>query len=211
LATDVTALLDYEVEMVLVLLEDIDPASLDDAGFTPQLGYFIGNDVSARTVAILREGQPNRSAYWGASKSFRGFMPVADHAWVPDEPKPNAIPCVVIETTVNGQLRQSESTEDLIYTPVRMLRFIHAQYPESPLGKGTMIFTGTPGGVAMTTPRWLARLSSLIGLSRFRKLNAKLHGDTTRFLKPGDRVVARGQGLGKISILIAGPTEAALR
>jgi 2-keto-4-pentenoate hydratase/2-oxohepta-3-ene-1,7-dioic acid hydratase in catechol pathway len=201
---ELSALLDYEVEMGFVLLHDIDPASLDDPGFAPELGFFIGNDVSARTLAILGEGQPNRFDYWGVSKSFPGFMPVADRAWVPSEAKPNGIPCVVIETTVNGELRQKQSTDNLIYTPVQMLAFIHAKYPDAPLQKGTLVFTGTPGGVALTTPRWLARLSNLLGLSRFKKLSAKLDGNTDRFLSPGDRVVVRGESLGQVSIDIAG-------
>jgi 2-keto-4-pentenoate hydratase/2-oxohepta-3-ene-1,7-dioic acid hydratase in catechol pathway len=198
----ISPLLDYEVEMGLVLLEDIDPQSLDDPGFVPRLGFFIANDLSARALAILGDGRPNTHDYWGASKSFPGFMPVADRAWVPNEAKQDAIPCVVIETAVNGEVRQQESTDDLIYTPRQMLRFIHAKYPETPLAKGTIVLTGTPGGVAMKTPRWLVRLSGLLGLSRFTKLEAKLEGDTTPFLKPGDQVVVRGKGLGKVTIRV---------
>lgn len=199
---DLSALLDYEVEMGFVLLEDVDRASLEETDFAPELGFFIGNDVSARALAILGEGQPNRFHFWGASKSFAGFMPVADRAWVPSEAEPNGIPCVVIETTVNDQVRQRQSTANLIYTPLQMLRFIQAKYPDTTLQKGTMVLTGTPGGVAMNTPRWLARLSELVGLSRFKKLAAKLGGDTSRFLKPGDHVVVRGEGLGEVSIAI---------
>lgn len=199
-----SALLDYEGEMGFVLLRDIEPSSLDDPGFAPELGFFVGNDVSARTLAIVGEGQSNRFDYWGVSKSFPGFMPVTDRAWVPSEAKPNGIPTVVIETTVNGELRQRQSTDNMIYTPVQMLRFIRAKYPDAPLSEGTIVFTGTPGGVALTTPRWLARLSNLLGLSRFKKLSAKLDGDTSRFLTPGDRVVVRGEGLGEVGIEIRG-------
>jgi 2-keto-4-pentenoate hydratase/2-oxohepta-3-ene-1,7-dioic acid hydratase in catechol pathway len=200
---ELSPLLDYEVEMGFVLLDDIDPAALDDASFAPQVGFFIANDLSARTLAILGEGQRNRFGYWGVSKSFPGFMPVTDRAWVPKEAKPNGIPCVVIETTVNDELRQKQTTDDLIYTPAQMLRFIRTKYPNTPLQKGTFVLTGTPGGVALTTPRWLARLSHLLGLSRFTKLAAKLDGDTTRFLSPGDRVVVRGEDLGQVSVVIA--------
>lgn len=199
---ELSALLDYEVEMGFVLLDAVDRASLDETGFAPRLGFFIGNDVSARTLAILGEGQLNRFDFWGVSKSFAGFMPVADRVWVPDEAKPNGIPCVVIETTVNGELRQKQSTSNLIYTPVQMLRFIQAKYPDTTLEKGTIVLSGTPGGVAMKTPRWLARLSNLMGLTRFKKLAAKLGGDTSRFLSPGDHVAMRGQELGEISIVI---------
>jgi 2-keto-4-pentenoate hydratase/2-oxohepta-3-ene-1,7-dioic acid hydratase in catechol pathway len=201
---ELSALLDYEVEMGFVLLEDLSPAALEDPEFAPQIGFFIANDVSARSIAILGEGRPNRFDYWGVSKSFPGFMPVADRAWIPNETKPNGVPCVIIETRVNGEVRQRQSTDDLIYTPAQMLRFIHAKYPDARLHTGTFVLTGTPGGVALTTPRWLVRLGNLIGLSRFKKLTAKLDGDTSRFLKPGDRVVTQGEGLGKVSITIGG-------
>ena len=201
---ELSALLDYEGEMGFVLLRDIDPASLDDPGFAPDLGFFIGNDVSARTLAILGEGQATRFDFWGVSKSFPGFMPVTDRAWVPDKPKANGIPRVLIATTVDGELRQKQSTDNLIYTPVQMLRFIHAKYPDAPLSKGTLVLTGTPGGVALRTPRWLARLSDLLGLGRFKKLSAKLNGDTSRFLSPGTTVLVRGQGLGEVGVQITG-------
>ena len=118
----------------------------------------------------------------------------------------NEYVAIDIETTVNGELRQRQATDNLIYTPAQMLEFIHEKYPDAPLHKGTVVFTGTPGGVALTTPRWLARLSQLLGLSRFKKLSAKLAGDTSRFLRPGDRVVVRGQGLGEVAIEIADPS-----
>lgn len=201
---EVSPLLDYEVELAFVLLEDVSPAALEDPEFAPKLGFFIANDVSARTLAILGEGRSNRFDYWGVSKSFPGFMPVADRTWVPNEAKPNGVPCVVIESTVNGEVRQRQSTDDLIYTPVQMLRFIHSKYPDVRLEKGTFVLTGTPAGVALTVPRWLVRLGNLIGLSRFKKLATKLDGDTSRFLKPGDQVVTQGEGLGKVSITIGG-------
>lgn len=195
-------LLDYEVEMGFVLLEDIDPSRLDDPSFAPRLGFFVANDLSARSLAILGEGRANRYEYWGISKSLPGFMPIADRAWVPEEPERNGIPCVEIELLVNGEVRQRQSTANLIYTPAEMLGFVHAAFPDAPLTAGTIVLTGTPGGVAMTTPRWLVRLGNLVGLSRFKKLSAKLEGDTSRFLVAGDTVVARAQDLGEVSITL---------
>lgn len=116
---NIEPLLDYEVEMGVVLLEDIDPSSLHDPSFAPRLGFFIANDLSARSIAILGEGQADRYGYWGVSKSFPGFMPIADRAWVPAEAKPDGIPCIDIATTVNGEVRQQQSTANLIYTPRR--------------------------------------------------------------------------------------------
>jgi 2-keto-4-pentenoate hydratase/2-oxohepta-3-ene-1,7-dioic acid hydratase in catechol pathway len=199
---ELAPLLDYEVELGFVLLDDIDPSQLEDPSFAPRLGFFIANDLSARSLAILGEGRVDRYAYWGVSKSFRGFMPIAERAWVPAEAKPNGIPCVEIETLVNGEVRQRASTANMIYTPVQMLHFVHSEFPDAPLRAGMIVLTGTPGGVAMSTPRWLVRLGDLVGLSRFKKLSTKLGGDRSRFLDVGDEVTVRGQGLGEVTITI---------
>ena len=200
--SELPALLDYEAEMGFVLLDDVDPSELEDPEFAPRLGFFIANDLSARTLAILGEGRPNRHAYWGVSKSFPGFLPIADKAWVPEKSVPRGSPCVEIETIINGEVRQRDSTESLIYTPAQMLAFIHDAFPDAPLAKGTIVLTGTPGGVAMTTPRWLARLANLVGLSRFTKLSAKLDSDEAAFLQVADEVTVRGQGLGKVTVTV---------
>jgi 2-keto-4-pentenoate hydratase/2-oxohepta-3-ene-1,7-dioic acid hydratase in catechol pathway len=198
----VSPMLDYEGELGLVLLDDIDPNDLARPDFAPNLGFFVANDLSARSLGLLGEGQTNRYAYWGASKSFPGFMPIPAQAWVPNQTTSMSLPCVDLETTVNGEVRQHQNTRDLIYTPVQMLRFIHTSYPDRALEKGDIILTGTPSGVAVRVPRALVRLANLIGLNRFKKLNAALGRDQSRFLGEGDTVVVRAQALGKVTVTI---------
>ena len=93
-------------------------------------------------------------------------------------------------------------TSRSLYTPLQVLRFIHASYPESPMRKGTMVLTGTPGGVALKAPRWMMRAGDLVGMSRFKKLSIKLDSDLSTFLKPGDQVVVSGEGLGSVTVRI---------
>ncbi|MEM7436780.1 MAG: fumarylacetoacetate hydrolase family protein [Myxococcota bacterium] len=200
---DVTPLLDYEVELGFVLLEDVDPKDLGQEDYVPKIGFFIANDVSSRTVALLGEGQSNRYDFWGASKSFPGFMPVGAQAFVPRDPHANSLPCVDIETEVNGEVRQQQNTRNMIYTPREMLRFVQAKYPDQPLEAGDIVLTGTPSGVAVRVPRPLVRLANLVGLDRFDKLEAALGRDQSRFLASGDEVVVRGDGLGEVSITVA--------
>lgn len=202
---NIPALLDYETELGLVLLEDIDFTRLDDKEYIPKVGFFMANDLGARSLAVLGEGQENRYDYWGISKSFAGFTPISDQMWIPNQFIANGLPCITIETLVNDELRQYQSTSDLIYTPLQMLQFIHRKYPNDSLKKGNLILTGTPGGVAMSTPRWLVRLAHLIGMDRFGLLKAasKKQNDP-KFLKDGDRVIVRGEGLGSIEVFIKG-------
>lgn len=197
------ALLDYEVELGFVLLEDIDFNHLKNDQYAPKIGFFMANDLSARSLAILGEGQANRYDYWGVSKSFAGFTPMSDQMWIPNEFKANALPCMMIETLVNDEIRQQQLTSDLIYTPLQMLQAIHRKYPQTLLKKGDVVLTGTPGGVAMSAPRWLMRLAGIIGMERFEKLgHATGEEDIAKFLKAGDKVEIRGEGLGSVVVTI---------
>ena len=126
------------------------------------------------------------------------FLPVGGQVWIPNAPRSNTIPCVKIETYVNGKVRQSQTTDNMIYTPLEMLRFIAQKYPMNQLKRGDMVLTGTPGGVAIATPRALVRLSNLLGFDRYKKLSIKQGGDLSGFLKAGDIVEVSGEGLGKI-------------
>ncbi|MEM7181300.1 MAG: fumarylacetoacetate hydrolase family protein [Spirochaetota bacterium] len=196
------ALLDYEVELGFVLLEDISLELLYDSDYVPKLGFFIANDLSARSLAVLGEGSGHREDYWGVSKSFNGFLPMIEKYWIPTTRQRASIPCITIETIVNGKIRQRESTSNMIYTPKEILVATHKKFPNQPLRKGDLFLTGTPGGIALYTPRWLTRLSNLIGLDRFSKLSAILRKDRSPFLKDGDVVEVRGQGLGSVSTKI---------
>ncbi len=198
------ALLDYETEMGFVLLEDIANGQLSDDNFIPKIGFFMANDFGARSVAIMGEGQSNRYDYWGISKSFPGFTPMSEQMWIPHEFQANAIPCIIVETLVNGEVRQHQTTADLIYTPLQMLQAIQRKYPKAALKKGDLVLTGTPAGVIMSAPRWMMRAAAIIGLDRIDKLKAKIgESEVAKFLQTGDKVTVRGDGLGSVSVTIS--------
>ena len=196
-------LLDYEVELGLVLLEDVSAEDIANPDFNPKIGFILANDLSARSVAILGEGRENRYEYWGASKSFPGFTPINQRIWVPETKILDAIPCVTLNTQVNGELRQNEVTSNLIYTPSEMLGFIRSAYPLEDLKKGDIILTGTPGGVTLNVPRWKSRLAQLVGLDRFQKLEiSQKESSAKAFLKPGDTVRVSAEWLGDVSTTV---------
>ena len=198
------SLLDYEAELAFVLLEGISPKDISDPGFVPKIGFLVANDLSARSIAILGEDQKNRYDYWGASKSHPGFTPINEQPWVPDIQQANAIPCVTLQTHVDGELRQNENTRNLIYTPADMLGFIHKKYPNTAMNKGDIILTGTPGGVTFNVPRWKARLAKLIKLDRFQKLAiSQKQSSANKFLKAGNEVTVSADWLGAVSVAIA--------
>ncbi|MDD5556541.1 MAG: fumarylacetoacetate hydrolase family protein [bacterium] len=201
---DLPALLDYEAELAFVLLEDVDWRRIDERAYAPRMGFFIANDLSARSVAVLGEGRPDRDAFWGASKSFRGFMPVGPTMWVPDALSLDAVVCVILTTEVNGEVRQRDSTGRLLYTPRRMLKAVAARFPDDLPAEGDVILTGTPAGVALRVPAWKTALADLLGIDRFARLSSVIGmaERSGRFLAPGDEVTVSGGPLGSVTTVI---------
>jgi 2-keto-4-pentenoate hydratase/2-oxohepta-3-ene-1,7-dioic acid hydratase in catechol pathway len=196
-------LIDYEAELAFVLLEDISAQDLTRSDFIPKIGFLVANDLSARSIAILGDGQKNRYDYWGASKGFSGFTPISNQVWIPKIQVSNGIPCIQLQTHVDGMIRQNENTNNLIYTPKDMLKFIQKRYPTSSLQKGDLILTGTPGGVILNVPRWKVRLAAIIGMDRFQKLSiSQSKSNIDKFLKAGNDVRISAEWLGTINTTI---------
>lgn len=112
------------------------------------LGYTAGNDVSSRYWQM-----PERSGnQHGPAKSFDKFAPIGpvivSSKIVPDPYN------LSIRSIVNGEVRQSARTDDLIYDIPAIIKHISRG---TTLRKGTVVMTGTPSGVAafMKPPAWL--------------------------------------------------------
>ena len=112
------------------------------------LGYSAGNDVSSRYWQ-----RPERSGgQHGYAKSFDKFAPIGPI--IASTAAINDATALKLKTRVNGEERQSARTNDMIHQIPAILRFISRGTTLKP---GTIIMTGTPGGVAafMNPPPWL--------------------------------------------------------
>jgi 2-keto-4-pentenoate hydratase/2-oxohepta-3-ene-1,7-dioic acid hydratase in catechol pathway len=193
------ALLDYEVELGLQLLEDIAVRDLD-APVLP-IACFIACDLTVRTVQILGEGTANRMAYWSAAKSFPGTFLAGAPVRVADGAE------IVLTTTVNGVRRQHSSTAQLLHPPRELLRFLARSAGVATLAAGDVVLTGTPGGIALMVPRWKRWIADRV-LDRFGKLAAATRGGA-KFLAAGDVVEIDGGILGaRRAVVVAGPEAA---
>lgn len=197
------ALLDYEVEIGMVLFDDVALSQLDDPAFTARIGLFVANDLTARSVQITGEGSVDKMRFWSAAKSFPDFLPVGGLVWCPSQPSLDRLPELVLETRVNGQIRQSASMQQLLYTPREMLRFAARHAPDNQLRMHDVVLTGTPAGIALTIPRWKRRLAAL--LPRRQRVMAALRAnlDNPRFLQPGDEIAFSAGWLGSQTLRIA--------
>ncbi|MGB8259381.1 MAG: fumarylacetoacetate hydrolase family protein [Terracidiphilus sp.] len=99
-------------------------------------GYTLANDVTARDLQ-KKDGQPTQ---WTRAKGFDTFCPVGPV--VSDEVDPAA--GLVLETRVNGELRQHGSTLDFLFDIPALLAYITSAITLEP---GDLVLTGTPAGV----------------------------------------------------------------
>ena len=142
--TRLTAKLDYEVELAVIIgkaARDVNPEDAADYIF----GYTILNDVSARD---LQTGHTQ----WYFGKSLDGFTPIGPWIVTADEiPFP---PALDISASVNGEVRQQSNTAQLIHTIPKVIAELSSGMTLLP---GTIIATGTPSGVGMgfDPPRFL--------------------------------------------------------
>jgi 2-keto-4-pentenoate hydratase/2-oxohepta-3-ene-1,7-dioic acid hydratase in catechol pathway len=101
------------------------------------LGYTCFNDVSDRH-AQAADGQ------WTRAKGYDTFAPIGP--WIETEANPDNLK---LETYLNGELRQSASTSDLIFDISKLVSFISSIMTLLP---GDIIATGTPSGVDPMKP-----------------------------------------------------------
>lgn len=153
--------LDYEAELAVILKKDarqVRPERVKDYIF----GYTVLNDVSARNIQT-------RHKQWYLGKSLDGFAPMGPCILTADSVE--YPPHLQVRSYVNGELRQDENTEMLIFGIDHIVSELSMGMT---LKAGTIISTGTPAGVGMgfTPPK---------------------------FLKPGDVVVCEIESIGKIS------------
>jgi 2-keto-4-pentenoate hydratase/2-oxohepta-3-ene-1,7-dioic acid hydratase in catechol pathway len=198
-------LLDYEVEIGLVILERITCEMLDNKYFNPTLGFILVNDITARSVQIAGEASSNKYDFWSASKSFPGFLPCADTVWIPDSGCLDQIPEFILETFVNGELRQSASTTNLLYTPREILQIVMLKTQNGILDKNDLILTGTPAGIGLRVPLWKRRLASLLPKKIRVNLAIKSNRRNPKLLGIGDEVIVKGGVLGEIKTKIVCP------
>lgn len=160
-AYDFVDSLDYEVELAVILghtAKDVSSQEAADCIF----GYSVFNDISARNLQF-------RHQQWYRGKSLDGYSIMGRCIVTADEIRD--VQRLDITCLVNGQLRQSSNTACMIQPVCEAISELSQGMT---LKAGTIIATGTPGGVGL-------------GM------------DPPRYLMPGDTVTCCIQGIGTIT------------
>jgi len=133
---------DYEGELTIVIGKDAYDVSPEDA-LNYVAAYTVGNDISARDWQ-REPGKAGVVPQWSFSKSFDKYAPVG----------PVLVSSAVLgaadkqdlQTIVNGEVRQKGNTSDLCHGVRDLVAFCSQGQT---LQKGSLIMTGTPGGVGL--------------------------------------------------------------
>ncbi len=152
--------LDYEVELGIVIGTKAQYVS-EEKALDYVAGYTIVNDVSERAFQL-------QSSQWDKGKSADSFGPIGPWLVTTDEIRdPQTLE---IWLDVNGELRQSSHTRDMIFSCAKIVSYCSNYFTLLP---GDIICTGTPSSVAL-------------GIK-----------DRDAFLKPGDVVTVGIKNLGE--------------
>ncbi|QYK40853.1 MAG: fumarylacetoacetate hydrolase family protein [Paracoccaceae bacterium] len=140
----ITSSVDYEAELAVIIGPGGRGIARADA-WAHVWGYTIVNDVTARDL------QRNHKQ-WFLGKSLDTFCPMGPWIVTADE-----VDALNLQVTchVNGELRQTANTRDLIFDIPTLIATLSAGITLLP---GDIIATGTPAGVGigMAPPRFLA-------------------------------------------------------
>jgi 2-keto-4-pentenoate hydratase/2-oxohepta-3-ene-1,7-dioic acid hydratase in catechol pathway len=160
---------DYETELLVVIGKQArDVSEADALGYVA--GYCTGQDFSARDLQTELPG-----VQWMAGKTLDNFGPIGP--WFVSADLVGNPSNLKLETRVNGELRQSANTGEMIFSPQQIIAYVSRLWTLEP---GDIIFTGTPEGVIMGMPK-----------------------EKQVWLKAGDRVTSSIEKLGELSFSLA--------
>jgi 2-keto-4-pentenoate hydratase/2-oxohepta-3-ene-1,7-dioic acid hydratase in catechol pathway len=122
---------DYEAELGVVIGHRAKRVSVEDA-LAHVFGYTSANDVSARDCQAA-DGQ------WARAKSFDTYAPIGPYVVTDLDPRN-----LHIQMRLNGKVMQDDSTKNMIFGVAVLISYLSQVMTLLP---GTVILTGTPGGV----------------------------------------------------------------
>lgn len=180
---DIVQFLDYEIELGLVLRKAIKGAvRVTDNNLNEYVaGVVIVNDYSARDIQI-----PQMQFYKG--KSFRTFGPVGPWLTLLDASSISVLKKLQLRLTVNGEVRQQDSTANLVFGPAETLTELSTVQD---FEAGDLLATGTPAGCALSVPSPAKqKIGALLPEKTKWDLFLKVQSQRRQYLRNGDVVEA---------------------
>ncbi len=145
----VTLKMDCETELAIVIGKPGRHIPVADA-LDHVFGYTIVNDVTARDLQVRKNEQGMVWYELGRGKAFDSSAPLGPVIVTADEVgDPQKLN---LKTRVNGELRQSSTTAQMIWSCAELVHFFSVNFTLRP---GMVIITGTPAGTAWSQDKSL--------------------------------------------------------
>jgi acylpyruvate hydrolase len=128
--------LDWECELAIVIGAPVRRATGAEAE-AAIAGFTVLNDYSMRDWQF-------RTREWLQGKIWDSSTPVGPYLTTPDELPGGVRPVLATELTVDGVVKQTATTSDLLFDPVHLVEYVSTIVRLNP---GDLIATGTNGGV----------------------------------------------------------------
>ena len=186
--TLLTQKLDCETELAIVIGKPGRHIPIERA-LEHVFGYTIVNDVTARDRQVRRSPEGFTWYELGRGKAFDSSAPLGPCIVTGDEiPDPQSL---ALKTRINGELRQSSTTADMIWSCAELIHFFSINFTLKP---GMVIITGTPAGTAWSTDtelggKWQA-LPGLVPATRYCQAGDVIESEIERIGILRNRVVA---------------------
>ena len=123
---------ELEIELAIVIGKLTKNVSVAEAA-EHIWGYTVGNDVTARDLQFS-------DLQWARSKGFDTFCPIGP--WIETEFEAED---QVIESRVNGEVRQKALLSDMNFKPLELVSYVSENVTLLP---GDLIVTGSPAGIS---------------------------------------------------------------
>lgn len=129
----------------IIIGKDAKDVSQEDA-LNYVAAYTVSNDISSRRL----QRDPNfagRVPQWGFSKGFDTYAPMGPcllASSLVEDPK-----TLRLTTTIDGEVRQDELIADLLFDCRYLISYLSQG---TTLQKGSVVMTGTPGGMCLLCP-----------------------------------------------------------
>jgi 2-keto-4-pentenoate hydratase/2-oxohepta-3-ene-1,7-dioic acid hydratase in catechol pathway len=175
----VTTKLDCETELGVVIGRSLRAIPPEEA-LEHVFGYVVVNDLTARDRQVRPLGEGRFAAALGPGKNFDGSTRIAP--WITTAPQVGDPGRLRLETRVNGELRQANSTANMLFDVGELVSFLSQLLTLQP---GTVIATGTPGGTGWGQ-------DAELGGTGATPPGCK----PGRYLAPGDRIESEVAGVG---------------
>ena len=130
---------EHEAELCLVIGKRCRNVPVDEA-WTYVLGVTCGNDVTARDIQ-------RKDRLWTRGKGFDSSAPLGP--WIVTHLSAETVSDLSITCQVNGVVRQTGRTRDMVYSPSELVSYISEMITLEP---GDVVMTGTPAGVGPLVP-----------------------------------------------------------